>query len=79
MCPIYFSIIRPFWYTAKYNSDENQIKAEIQGKNFNSDIDVLRKVLQFTDTVDDRCEYGKNLIKGLHRWLKYKGELEKSS
>ncbi|XP_076960688.1 uncharacterized protein LOC143637121 [Bidens hawaiensis] len=56
---------------------EKQIEAEIHNKKIIVDVELIQKVLQFLDTVDDRCEFDKEFIKGLLGHLKYKGDLEK--
>lgn len=44
---------------------ENHIEAVIQGKPVVIDVPVIRDVLGFLDTLDDRCEFDRTLIRGL--------------
>lgn len=68
--PIYFCIIRYFWNMTKLVQYENHIKAA--DKKVVIDVSLIRNLLRFLDTDDDRCEFEKDIIRGLFGRLKLK-------
>lgn len=76
--PVHFSVICPFWESARYVDAEKHIVAEVQKKTINIDADVIRRVLWFFDTINHPGEFDKTLARGLFRRLSYKDNLDRS-